>query len=94
MLTPKSTTDRDQSFRNRAGAAATGVTKENTKSTTYKPVTEWGPPTNVPSKGQTNKSKAVNPPMTTKELSARMKARMALIDLGEDDEGGVNLTVA
>ena len=90
--------DRDQAFRNGSGAGAsnngTRVTKENTKSTTYKPVTEWGPPANVPSKGHPNNNKAATPPMTTKELSARMKARMALIDLGEEDEGGVNLSMS
>lgn len=60
------------------------------KASDYKPVTEWGPPSVSSSKGQPN-GKAKEAPLTVKDLSLRMKARMALLDSGDEGEGGVEL---
>lgn len=70
--------DRSPMTRNGAGAG-----KENPN--TYKPVTEWGPSANVASNGQHN-NKSPKSPAKPKEPSARMRARMALLDVGGDAE--------
>lgn len=60
------------------------------KASDYKPVTEWGPPSVSSSKGQPN-GKAKEAALTVKDLSQRMKARMALLGSGDEGEGGVDL---
>ena len=63
-----------------------GGMKESAKSSNnYKPVTEWG--------GQQSEEKEAKPAMTVKDLSARMKARVAVLESPNDgdDDGGVKL---
>ena len=54
-----------------------------TKSSNYKPITEWG---------QQSEDKVAKPAMRVKDLSTRMKARVAVLESpGDGDGGGVRL---
>ena len=69
---------------NRALRGGAGGMKESAKSSNYKPVTEWG---------QQPEENGAKPTMTVKDLSARMKARVAVLESSGDgdDDGGVKL---
>ena len=72
----------------RAVRGGAGGTKENAKSNDYKPVTEWGQHSTSREKSE----KAAKPAITVKDLSKRMKTRMAVLESpGEGDDGGVKL---
>ena len=71
-----------QEASNAVASSGAGPGKENPKAS-YKPVTEWGPSANIAPHGQQN-NKSPKSPAKPKEPSARMKARMALLNVGED----------
>ena len=72
----------------RAVQGGAGGMKENSKRNEYKPVTEWGQQSTSHEKSE----KVAKPVMTVKGLSARMKARLAVVESpGDGDDGGVEL---
>ncbi|KAL8796896.1 MAG: hypothetical protein Q9195_000979 [Heterodermia aff. obscurata] len=71
----------------RAQQGGAGSMKKNVKSRDYKPVTEWGPQST-----SHENSEVAKPAMTVKDLSARMKARVAVLESpGDGDDGGARL---
>lgn len=64
---------------NGAVRGGAGGMKGNAKSSNYKPVTEWG---------QQSEKKVAKPAMTVKGLSARMKARVAVLESPDDGNSG------
>ena len=72
----------------RALRGGAGGMRGNARPRVYKPVTEWGAPSTSHEKSEVGK-----PAMKIKDLSARMKARVAVLESpGDGDEGGVRLT--